>query len=83
MSDKTAFVGFPYANDYTGTVLFYEQSEFGEREEVEDPFVHDANVNKASTLGGMFILRGIWLVWEMAVDFTFITGVTKSGCSLI
>jgi len=40
LSGKTAFVGFEDANDGVGTVLVFEQNEFGSWEKVEDPFVH-------------------------------------------
>ena len=42
ISGKTAFVGFPDANEGYGAVVVYEQNEFGVWEKVEDPFIRDA-----------------------------------------
>ena len=45
ISGKTALVGLPCANDFAGAVLVYTQNQFGDWEEVEDPFVHDVDAS--------------------------------------
>lgn len=45
LSGTTAFIGFPFVNDNAGTVLVFEQNEFGKWEQVEDPFIHDSSTH--------------------------------------